>query len=46
VPGDQLVLNVALKAQRRGLWRFDCVAEVDGQVAAECTVSMVTRKEA
>ena len=46
VPGDQLVLKVELTAQRRGLWRFDCVAEVDGQVAAECTVSMVTRKEA
>lgn len=46
VPGDQLVLKVELEAHRRKIWRFDCVAEVDGQLAAECRISMVTRQEA
>jgi 3-hydroxyacyl-[acyl-carrier-protein] dehydratase len=44
-PGDQLILKAELKAQRRGLWKFDCVAEVDGKTVAEAEVTMVARKE-
>ncbi len=44
-PGDQLILNAELKLHRRGLWRFDCRAEVDGKVVAEAEILMVTRKE-
>ena len=44
-PGDQLILRATLTKHRRGLWRFDCVAEVDGDVAAEAEILMVTRKE-
>jgi 3-hydroxyacyl-[acyl-carrier-protein] dehydratase len=44
-PGDQLILKATLTKHRRGLWRFDCVAEVDGAVAATAEVLMVTRKD-
>lgn len=41
-PGDQLVMEVKLEANKRGLWKFSAVAKVDDQVAAEaklmCTV--------
>lgn len=41
-PGDQLVMEVSIAANKRGLWKFTGVARVDGQVAAEaelmCTV--------
>lgn len=41
-PGDQLIFKVAIIQNRRGLWKFKAVAEVDGQVAAEaeliCTI--------
>jgi len=44
-PGDQLVLEVSIVANKRGLWKFSGQAKVDGQVAAEaelmCTVRPV-----
>lgn len=45
VPGDQLILNARLTRHKRGIWRFDCVAEVDGATVAEAEIVMVTRKE-
>jgi len=44
-PGDQLMLHADLVKRRRALWRFECRAEVGGQVAAEAQILMVTRKE-
>ena len=44
-PGDQLVLKAELTKHKRGLWRFDCRAEVNDNLAAECEILMVTRKE-
>jgi 3-hydroxyacyl-[acyl-carrier-protein] dehydratase len=44
-PGDQLVMEVSLLLNKRGMWKFAGVAKVDGQVAAEaeliCTVRQV-----
>jgi 3-hydroxyacyl-[acyl-carrier-protein] dehydratase len=44
-PGDQLVLEAKLVFSKRGLWKFECSAKVDGQVAAEakimCTMRML-----
>jgi len=44
-PGDQLVMEVSILANKRGIWKFAAVARVDGQVAAEaelmCTVRPV-----
>lgn len=44
-PGDQLILRCDLKRHRRGVWRYDCVAEVAGKQVAEARIIMVTRKE-
>lgn len=35
VPGDQLVLNISLKRNMRGIGIFKCEALVDGEVVAE-----------
>lgn len=44
-PGDQLILEVSIQANKRGLWKFAAQAKVDGQVAAEaelmCTVRTI-----
>ncbi|HZV54110.1 MAG TPA: 3-hydroxyacyl-ACP dehydratase FabZ [Rhodocyclaceae bacterium] len=44
-PGDQLVMEVSLLFNKRGMWKFAAIAKVDGQVAAEaeliCTVRQV-----
>jgi 3-hydroxyacyl-[acyl-carrier-protein] dehydratase len=44
-PGDQLVMEVAITLNKRGLWKFSGVAKVDGNVAAEaeliCTVRAI-----
>lgn len=44
-PGDQLVMEVSILANKRGLWKFAAVAKVDGNVAAEaelmCTVRAI-----
>lgn len=41
-PGDQLIFEVSIAANKRGIWKFAAVAKIDGQVAAEadlmCTV--------
>jgi 3-hydroxyacyl-[acyl-carrier-protein] dehydratase len=39
-PGDQLTLRVELVKQRRNLWRFAAVAEVDGKPVAEAQILM------
>ena len=42
IPGDRLMLEVSILANKRGLWKFAGRAMVDGQLAAEanllCTV--------
>ncbi len=42
-PGDQLRLEVALKATKRGLWKFSGKALVDGLVAAEAEIMCTMR---
>jgi 3-hydroxyacyl-[acyl-carrier-protein] dehydratase len=39
VPGDQLRVHVAKARRRLNVWRFDCVARVDGTDVAEATLS-------
>lgn len=38
VPGDQLEIEVHYERQLRGISKFNCVARVDGEVAAEATI--------
>lgn len=44
-PGDQLILEVSIQANKRGLWKFAAQAKVEGQIAAEaelmCTVRTI-----
>ena len=44
-PGDQLILEVSIQANKRGLWKFAAQAKVDDQIAAEaellCTVRTI-----
>lgn len=44
-PGDQLILEVSIQANKRGIWKFAAQAKVDGQIATEaelmCTVRAI-----
>ena len=42
-PGDQLIIDVGLSANKRGIWKFSAVAKVDGQVAAEADLICAVR---
>lgn len=42
-PGDQLILKAEVAMNRRGMWKFSCKAEVDGQVAAEAELMCTLR---
>ena len=42
-PGDQLILKVSIGMNRRGMWKFNGIAEVDGQVAAEAELICTLR---
>ena len=43
-PGDQLILRANLVLNRRGMWRYECEASVEGKVAVEAEVLMATGK--
>jgi 3-hydroxyacyl-[acyl-carrier-protein] dehydratase len=42
-PGDQLMIDVSLSANKRGIWKFSAIAKVDGQVAAEADLICAVR---
>lgn len=42
-PGDQLVLEAKFVFNKRGLWKFECSAKVDDQVAAEAVIMCTMR---
>jgi len=43
-PGDQLILNAELTLNKRGFWRFNCIAQVDGKTAVSAEVLMAVGK--
>ena len=43
IPGDQLVLDVALKRMLRGMGLFACVATVDGREVASAEILCAER---
>jgi 3-hydroxyacyl-[acyl-carrier-protein] dehydratase len=43
-PGDQLILEVVLTANKRGIWKFAAQAKVDGRVACEAELMCTVRK--
>ena len=42
-PGDQLIIDVALAASKRGIWKFSGVARVDGQIVSEADLICAVR---
>jgi 3-hydroxyacyl-[acyl-carrier-protein] dehydratase len=43
-PGDQLIMDVAITLNKRGMWKFSGKAKVDGQVACEAELICTVRK--
>lgn len=43
-PGDQLIMEVAITLNKRGMWKFSGKASVDGQVACEAELICTVRK--
>lgn len=44
IPGDQLEMKVSYVSDRRGIWKFECAAYVEGQLAASGTILCADRK--
>ena len=38
VPGDQLILEVEILKEKRGVWKFNGVAKVDGKIVASAEI--------
>lgn len=43
VPGDQVRLHARIASERRGIWKFDVSATVDGQMCASATILCADR---
>ena len=43
VPGDRLEVESLILAHKRGIWKFSCLARVDGAVAAEAEILVTER---
>lgn len=44
VPGDRLQLEARIVTEKRGIWKFDCVASVDGQLVCEASILCADRR--
>ncbi|AWY02359.1 3-hydroxyacyl-[acyl-carrier-protein] dehydratase FabZ [Marinomonas primoryensis] len=44
VPGDRLQLEAKIVTEKRGIWKFECRATVDGQLACSATILCADRK--
>lgn len=44
VPGDQLLLRSNYVSDRRGIWKFECSATVDGKLATSATILCADRE--
>jgi len=44
VPGDQLVMESRIMAERRGMMKFDCKAFVDGELACSAEIMCMERE--
>jgi 3-hydroxyacyl-[acyl-carrier-protein] dehydratase len=43
VPGDRVMLRASILSDRRGIWKFDVSADVDGQKCASATILCADR---
>ncbi len=44
VPGDQIVMDVQVVSAKRGIWKFECQATVDGKVCTTATILCADRE--
>ncbi len=44
-PGDQLQLEATIIAEKRGIWKFDCKASVDGELVCSGTIICADREK-
>jgi len=44
VPGDKLQLEASIMSEKRGIWKFECLASVDGERVASATILCADRK--
>jgi len=44
VPGDQLYITAKVITGRRGIWKFECEATVDGELVTGATIMCADRK--
>lgn len=44
IPGDQLRLAAKVVSEKRGIWKFDCVASVDDQLVARASILCADRQ--
>lgn len=44
VPGDQLRLEASIMAEKRGIWKFDCKATVDGELVSSGVIICADRE--
>ena len=43
VPGDQLILSSKVITNKKGIWKFECIASVEGELVAEATILCADR---
>ncbi len=43
VPGDQVMLRAKIVSEKRGIWKFDVSADVDGALCASATILCADR---
>jgi 3-hydroxyacyl-[acyl-carrier-protein] dehydratase len=43
VPGDRVMLRASVVSSRRGIWKFDVSADVEGELAASATILCAER---
>jgi 3-hydroxyacyl-[acyl-carrier-protein] dehydratase len=44
VPGDRLMLEARIVSEKRGIWKFDCKATVEGQLVSKATILCADRR--
>ncbi|MGQ9426080.1 3-hydroxyacyl-ACP dehydratase FabZ [Gilvimarinus sp. F26214L] len=44
VPGDRLQLESRVVSEKRGIWKFDCQASVDGNLVTKATILCADRQ--
>ncbi len=43
IPGDRVMLRASIVSERRGIWKFEVSADVDGELAASATILCADR---